>query len=176
MVLERADVAARQPKNTYGTVLSLQLTSGVSNQGHYEVDGRSMAEGLRAALKEAKIEAQEIGIIGLAANGIDELERGEALALEEVFGSQWQQIPRIPLRYFVGEFGSGGLLTAATILLSLAEDTVPPTVRGPELTGLSGDSRRFAPVREESLVAGMAIGSTFGGGSACIVFGRQQDK
>jgi 3-oxoacyl-(acyl-carrier-protein) synthase len=135
-----------------------------------------MAEGLRAALKEAKIEAQEIGIIGLAANGIDELERGEALALEEVFGSQWQQIPRIPLRYFVGEFGSGGLLTGATILISLAEGTVPPTVRGPELTGLAGDSQRFAPVREESLVAGMAIGSTFGGGSACIVFGRQQGK
>jgi 3-oxoacyl-(acyl-carrier-protein) synthase len=135
-----------------------------------------MAEGLQAALKEAKIEAKEIGIIGLAANGVDELERGEALALEEVFGPQWQQIPRIPLRYFVGEFGSGGLLTAATILLSLAEGTIPPTVRGPALTGLAGKSQRFAPVKKESLVAGMAIGSTFGGGSACVVFGRQQGK
>jgi 3-oxoacyl-(acyl-carrier-protein) synthase len=135
-----------------------------------------MAEGLQAALKEAKIEAKEIGIIGLAANGVDELEGGEAQALEEVFGSQWQQIPRIPLRYFVGEFGSGGLLTAATILLSLAEGTIPPTVQGPELTGLAGKSQRFAPMKKESLVAGMAIGSTFGGGSACLVFGRQQGK
>jgi 3-oxoacyl-[acyl-carrier-protein] synthase II len=141
----------------------LQLTSGVSNQGHYEVDGKAMADGLRAALKEAKIEAREIGIIGLAANGVDE---------EEVFGPQWQQIPRLPLRYFVGEFGSGGLLTAATILLSLAEGTVPPTVQGPELTGLAGKSQRFAPVKKKPLVAGMAIGSTFGGGSACLVFGR----
>jgi hypothetical protein len=110
-----------------------------------------MAEGLRAALKEAKIEAKQIGIIGLAANGVDELERGEALALEEVFGPQWHQIPRIPLRYFVGEFGSGGLLTAATILLSLAEGTVPPTVQGPELTGLAGKSQRFAPVKRSLL-------------------------
>ena len=176
IVLERTDVPTRQPRNTYGTVLSLQLTSGVSNQGHYEVDGKAMAEGLRAALKEAKIDTREIGIIGLAANGVDELERGEALALEEVFGPQWHQIPRIPLRYFVGEFGSGGLLTAATLLLSLAEGTVPPTVQGPELTGLAGKSQRFAPVKKKPLVAGMAIGSTFGGGSACIVFGRQQGK
>ena len=176
IVLERADVPARQPRNTYGTVLSLQLTSGVSNQGHYEVDGRSMAEGLQAALKEAKIEAKEIGIIGLAANGVDELEGGEAQALEEVFGSQWQQIPRIPLRYFVGEFGCGGLLTAATNRLSLAEGTIPPTVQGPELTGLAGKSQRFAPMKKETLVAGMASGSTFGGGSAFLVFGRQQGK
>jgi hypothetical protein len=68
------------------------------------------------------------------------------------------------------------VLTAATILLSLAEGTVPPTVRGPELTGQAGKSQRFAPVKKEAIAAGMAIGSTFGGGSACIVFGRPQGK
>jgi hypothetical protein len=75
----------------------------------------------------------------------------------------------------VGEFGSGGLLTAATILLSLAEGTVPPTVQGPELTGLAGKSQRFAPVKKKPLVAGMAIGSTFGGGSACLVVAKQEE-
>jgi 3-oxoacyl-(acyl-carrier-protein) synthase len=111
----------------------------------------------------------------LAANGVDQLERGEALALEEVFGPQWHQIPRLPLRYFVGEFGSAGLLTAATILLSLAEGTMPPTVQGLELTGQAGKPQRFAPVKKEPIVAGMAIGSTFGGGSACLVVAKQQE-
>ncbi len=172
MVLERADLSTRPRKNAYGTVLSLRLTSGVTNQGHYEVDGRAMAEGMRAALEEARIQATEIGVIGLAANGIDELENAEAQALEEVFGPKWQEIPKMPLRYFVGDFGSAGLLTAATILLSLAESTIPPTIQGRDLSETAGESLRFAPARKETLVAGMAIGSTFGGGSGCMIFSR----
>ena len=175
LVLERADFAERSEKKSYGTVLSLTLTSGVVAQAHYEPDGRAMAQGMGTALKEAKINLEEVDIIGLAANGVDELENAEAKALEEVFGHQWHQIPRLPLRYFVGEFGSAGLLSVATILLSLAEGTIPPTVRGPNLTGPSGKAQRFAFATETTLVAGMAVGSTFGGGSACTVIARQQE-
>jgi len=175
LVLERADFAERREKKSYGTVLSLTLTSGIVAQAHYEPDGRAMAQGMGIALKEAKINLEEVDIIGLAANGVDELENAEAKALEEVFGHQWHQIPRLPLRYFVGEFGSAGLLSVATILLSLAEGTIPPTVRGPNLTGPFGKAQRFASATEKILAAGMAIGSTFGGGSACTVIARQQE-
>jgi 3-oxoacyl-[acyl-carrier-protein] synthase II len=176
MVLERADSARRRPRNMYGTVLSLRLTSRAVAQGHYDVTGRAMAESIRAALEEAEIPATDIGIIGLAANGVDELEDGEGRALEEVFGANWHQIPRIPLRYYVGDFGSAGLLTAATIMLSLAEGRLPPAIQGPGLTDLARDTKKFASMKKDDLVAGMAIGSTFGGGSGCIVFGRQQGK
>jgi 3-oxoacyl-(acyl-carrier-protein) synthase len=173
LVLERADFAERNDKKSYGTVLSLALTSGVVAQAHYERDGRAMAQGMGAALKEAEINPEEVDIIGLAANGVDELENAEAEALEEVFGHQWHQIPRLPLRYFVGEFGSAGLLSVATILLSLSEGTIPPTVRGPNLTGPCGKARRFASATEKTLVAGMAVGSTFGGGSACTILRKE---
>lgn len=176
MVLEQADLATKRQKKSYGTILSLTLTSGVVAQAHYETGGKGMAEGIRAALEEATVEAEELDIIGLAANGIDELEHGEAKALDEVFGQGWYQIPRIPLRYFVGEFGSAGLLTSATILLSLTEETIPPAVQGPDLTGPFGESQRFAPAREKSLVAGMAIGSTFGGGSACTILAKEGSR
>jgi len=173
MVLERADSTKRHDKKSYGTVLSLALTSGVVAQAHYEPDGRAMAQGMGAALKEAKINPEEVDIIGLAANGVDELENAEAEALEDIFGHQWHQIPRLPLRYFVGEFGSAGLLSVATILLSLSEGTIPPTVRGPNLTGPFGQARRFASATERALVAGMAVGSTFGGGSACTILRKE---
>jgi len=173
LVLERADFARRPEKKSYGTVLSLSLTSGVVAQAHYETDGRSMAQGMVTALQEAKIKVEEVGIIGLAANGVDELENAELKALEEVFSHQWHSIPRLPLRYFAGEFGSAGLLSVATILLSLAVGTIPPTARGPSLTGPFGKAQRFASATEKTLVAGMAIGSTFGGGSACTILGKE---
>lgn len=176
MVLEQADLATKRQKKSYGTILSLTLTSGVVAQAHYETGGKGIAEGIRAALEEATVKAEELDIIGLAANGIDELEHGEAKALDEVFGQGWYQIPRIPLRYFVGEFGSAGLLTSATILLSLNKETIPPAVQGPDLTGPFGEAQRFAPAREKSLVAGMAIGSTFGGGSACTILAKEKSR
>jgi 3-oxoacyl-[acyl-carrier-protein] synthase II len=175
LVLERMDFAKRRERRSYGTVLSLTLTSGVVTQAHYETDGRSMAQGMGTALKEAKINVEELGIIGLAANGVDELENAELAALEKVFGHQWHSIPRLPLRYFVGEFGGAGLLSLATILLSLAEGTIPPAAQGPSLTGLFGKAQRFASATEKTLVAGMAVGSTFGGGSACTIVARQQE-
>jgi 3-oxoacyl-(acyl-carrier-protein) synthase len=173
LVLERADFAERPKKKSYGTLLSLTLTSGVVAQANYEPEGRAMAQGIKAALKEARIKVEEIGIIGLASNGIDELEQAETKALEEVFAHQWHQIPRLPVRYLVGEFGSAGLLSVATILLSLAEGTVPPAVRGPHLTGSFGNAQRFAVATEKTLVAGMSLGSTFGGGSACTILEKK---
>ena len=175
LVLEREDFIERTEKKSYGTVLSLALTSGVVAQAHYEQTGRSMARGMTTALKEANITIEEVGIIGLAANGVDELEDGELEALEEVFGTKWHSIPRLPLRYFVGEFGGAGLLSVATILLSLAEETIPPVVQGPSLTGPFGEAQRFASAVEKTLVAGMAVGSTFGGGSGCTIVARQRE-
>jgi 3-oxoacyl-[acyl-carrier-protein] synthase II len=175
LVLEREDSLKRPEKKRYGTVLSLALTSGVVAQAHYEAAGRSMARGMTKALKEANIKIEEVGIIGLAANGVDELENAELEALEEVFGNAWHSIPRLPLRYFVGEFGGAGLLSVATILLSLAEGTIPPAVRGASLTGPFGEAQRFAPAIEKTLAAGMAVGSTFGGGSGCTIIARQRE-
>jgi len=176
LVLERADFAQRPEKKSYGTVLSLTLTSGVVTQAHYETDGRSMAQGIATALEEAGIDLEEVGIIGLASNGVDELENAEFMALEEVFGHQWHQIPRLPIRYFVGDFGSAGLLSVAAISLAMAGGTIPPAVRGPSLTGPFGKAQRFASATENTLVAGMAIGSTFGGGSACTILRKEQGK
>jgi len=172
MVLERADLPSKRQDRSYGTLLSLHLASAVVTQGHYEANGKALAEAMRAALEEAKLQASDIDIIGLGANGVAELENAESQALKEVFGSTWQQIPRIPPRYFVGEFGSAGLLTAATILLSLHEGMIPPSIRGPELTGAPGNPHRFAPPRKEALFVGMVIGSTFGGGNACLILAR----
>ena len=173
LVLERADIAKVPEKRSYGTVLSLTLGSGVVAQAHYEPGGRSMAQGMRTALKEARIKREEVELVGLAANGVAELENGELEAVKNIFGHQWFQIPRLPLRYFVGEFGGAGLLNVATILLALAGGTIPPAVRGAKLTGPFGKAQRFSSAAEKTLVAGMAIGSTFGGGSACTILGKQ---
>ncbi len=172
LVLEPGDRAGARQAATYGRLLALQLGSGQARQGHYPTDAGALADTLWAALEEARLHPGDIDVLGLAANGVEELEVLEASALQKVFGAGWQQIPRLPLRYSVGEFGSAGLLTVATILLALREGVVPPAIIGPHLTGRPGDSQRFSPVRQVRLRYGMIVGCTFGGGNSCVVVGR----
>jgi 3-oxoacyl-(acyl-carrier-protein) synthase len=172
LVLERWELARERRASAYGTLLAVELVGAEARQGHYPTDDTALVEAMRAALAEARLRPDDIDILGLAANGVAELEVIETSALEKVFGSGWQQIPRLPLRYFVGEFGSAGLLAVATILLALREGVVPPAVYGPKLTGVPGDPRRFAPARKAALRHGLIIGSTFGGGSSCVIVGR----
>jgi 3-oxoacyl-(acyl-carrier-protein) synthase len=173
LVVQREEHIKERGDFARGKILALSLASAATRQGHYEPDGSTMALAIKAALDEAQLKSEAIDFIGLAANGIKELEDAEARALEIVFGPRWSQIPRIPLRYFVGEFGCAGLLTTATIVLALQEGVLPPYTQSHKLTGIPGDPMRFAPAKKVNLQAGMVIGSTFGGGCGCLVLARK---
>jgi 3-oxoacyl-[acyl-carrier-protein] synthase II len=174
LVLERDDTRGRDRKQAYGLAPAIFLTGAQTQQGHYETAGDGIAVAIKGALEQAELRADDIDIIGLAANGVDELEDAEARALEKVFGLGWYKVPRIPLRYFVGDFGSAGILSAATILMALIEGIVPPHIQGKTLTGVPGDPDRFAQAKRAVLCHGMVIGSTFGGGCSCLVVSRHR--
>jgi len=169
MVLERADLAAERAKTAYGSLLAIKLGGAAAMRGHYHTDGGDVAEAMAKALDESGLQASEIDLIGLAANGTAELESAEARALEQVGGTAWQRIPRMAIRYFVGEFGAAGLLTMATLLLALTEDVVPPTLRDETLAGPSGAPERFRSAMKAPVNLAMAVGANFGGGGACLI-------
>jgi 3-oxoacyl-[acyl-carrier-protein] synthase II len=172
LVLERPDQARQRQAPVYGTLLAVELVGAEARQGHYASDTTALVEAMRAALATAGLRPVDIDILGVAANGVAELEVMEVAALEKVFGTRWQQVPRLPLRYFVGEFGAAGLLTVATILLALREGLIPPALYGPHCAGTAGAHQRFTPARQAGLRHGLIIGSTFGGGSSCVIVGR----
>ncbi len=172
LVVEPREKAGERHVVPYGTLVALELGGAQTGQGHYPADDTALADTLLAALEYARLVPGDIDIIGLAANGVGELESVEAGALRKVFGAGWQRIPRIPLRYAVGEFGAAGLLTVATVLMALRESVIPPAITGPHLTGKPGDPQRFSPARRARLRYGMIIGCTFGGGNSCVVVGR----
>lgn len=171
LVVEPQAGADDRRSEVYGTLLAVRLGGTQTGQGRYPAHHDALADILRAALEEARLQPGEIDLIGLAANGVAALEAVEAGALRIVFGVRWEQIPRIPLRYAVGEFGAAGLLTVATILLALGEGVIPPAIIGPYLTGKPRQAQRFNPARQARLRYGMIIGCSFGGGHSCIIVG-----
>ncbi len=159
----------REARAPYGTLAALSLVGGLSDQGHYERSGASLVRAMNEALHESGLRPGDIDVIGSPANGVEELEAAETAALQKVFGTPWRHIPRIPVRHLTGEFGAAGLLTLSTLLLALREGVLPPHLRGGESAGPMGSRFSLAPSRKCELRHAMVIGSTFGGGSSCII-------
>lgn len=173
LVMETQEMASERGVTPYGRIVALELGGAQTGQGHYPADDAALADTLRAALESARLVPGDIDLIGLAANGVAALEETEAGALRKVFGASWEQIPRLPLRYAVGEFGAAGLLTVATVLLALRQGMLPPAIVGPDLTGKPGDPQRYTPSRPARLRHGMIVGCTFGGGTSSVIVERQ---
>jgi 3-oxoacyl-[acyl-carrier-protein] synthase II len=169
LLVERMGEDHREARSTYGTLAALSLMGGLSDQGHYERSGASLVRAMNEALHASGLKPGDIDVIGSPANGVEELEAAETAALQKVFGTAWQHVPRVPVRHLTGEFGTAGLLSLSTLLLALREGVLPPHVRGRESAG-SADSRfSLAPSRKCELRHAMVIGSTFGGESSCII-------
>jgi 3-oxoacyl-(acyl-carrier-protein) synthase len=83
-----------------------------------------------------------------SANGNQVLDRMEAQALGEVFGTAGTMPPVTAVKSLIGESGAGGVAQALVALGVLERGTIPPTVGGE--AGDSGDL-------EVNLVTGEAL-------------------
>ncbi|MHC1742565.1 MAG: beta-ketoacyl synthase [Syntrophobacteraceae bacterium] len=169
LILERREEDSNRKVKSYGTLEGLAIAGSRSRQLHYEPDGDGLAAAISGALEAALLKPDAIDIIGSPVNGVGELDRIEATALERVFGPRWAAIPRVPSRYFTGEFGSAGLLATATLLMALREGVVPPHVCGPTGRGHPASTRSIAPSVKARLRHALVVGATFGGGGGCLV-------
>ena len=169
LILERCDKDIDLQAKSYGTLEGLALTGSRSRQLHYEPDGDGLISAMREALDTARLKPDAIDIIASPVNGISELDPLEGTALEGVFGHRWASIPRVPSRYFTGDFGSAGLLATATLLIALKEGIVPPHVHGLIHRDFPASSPSIAPPVKARLHHALVVGTTFGGGAGCLV-------
>ncbi|MFH8788932.1 ketosynthase chain-length factor [Streptomyces roseoverticillatus] len=117
----------------------------------------ALARCIRAALDDARLRPEEIGVVFADGHGTAELDRQEARALAEVFGPRG--VPVTVPKTMTGRLYAGaGALDAAGALLALRDQVVPPTVH---VTGpapghgldLVLDQPRELPLRTAMVVA-----------------------
>jgi len=174
LVMERPDFALARDAEVYGILRSGAITGGITSIGHYEAKGEQMARAMFLAMKEANMGPDDIDQIDVSANFSGELDRMEYNQLKRTFIRPLNNLSITPLKYLTGDFGGAGAMRAAAILLSLHNQVPLPTVRAeilksePECS-LSWDIHP----RGKSQVA-LMTSTTFGGGSASLVFTRTQ--
>jgi 3-oxoacyl-[acyl-carrier-protein] synthase II len=137
LVAETAAAAAKRGASVYGEILGLGMSSSDCPLNAWPQEPSGIVRTMRAALADAAVAAEEVTAVFASANSTPALDRIEACAIREVFGSR--AVPVVSIKGAVGEFGAVGAASVSAALLCLRRGMLPPT------TGL-GDTAPDCPV------------------------------
>jgi len=134
------------------------------------VEGRQMYAAMEKALEQAGIGPRQVDGIHVSANFSMELGRAEALQVARLMGRGPEDIRVTPLKLLCGDFGGAGALRAAAICLGFAHRKPLPTICAADLQSELSLGNLQWSCQGPSPDRVLMTGSTFGGGSAGLVF------
>jgi 3-oxoacyl-[acyl-carrier-protein] synthase II len=125
LLLESASAASKRRARVYGEIVGLGATASPTALNGWPTDPAGLVRAMRAALADAHLVPDDIAAVMATANGSPDLDRLEAQAIGEVFGSR--AIAVASVKGAVGEFGAAGAAGLVAVLSSMSEGVVVPT-------------------------------------------------
>ena len=126
LVIETEKAAARREAPVLGEILGVGRAGAPCGVNHWPSSPVGFVRAMRMALDDAGLEARAVGAVFASANATRQLDRAEALALQEVFGACG--VPVVSLKGALGEFGAAGAAGITAALSCLARGVLPPTL------------------------------------------------
>jgi len=136
-----------------------------------EPDGRGIGVAIKAALREAGVEAEDIDLVMPFGSGAGPWDQAEAAAMRAIFGDRLAELPVVSSKPLAGNTGAGsGGLDLVLAAKALAEQTVPPSLnRDQPLAGLGpGASEAYPAELNHALV----FAAGYGGQNTALVLKR----
>jgi 3-oxoacyl-[acyl-carrier-protein] synthase II len=125
LLIESASAADLRGARVYGEILGVGATASKTALNEWPSDGAGLAKAMRLALSDAGLRTDEVAAVIGTSNGSPVLDRQEADAIVDVFGSR--SIPVASVKGAIGESGASGAAGLIAGLLSIADGAVVPT-------------------------------------------------
>jgi len=170
LVMERIAHAIGRQARIYGMLAGGVISGNTTDMGHYDTTGDAVARAASLSLKQAGITPGEVDHIDVSANFSPELDPMEYRFIQSIFQDHTELPAVTPIKYLTGDFGGCGSVRAAGILLSLFHQQSLPTVPAKALNGDYGNQIPWHVAPSEPIRSTLMTSSTFGGGSAGLVF------
>ncbi|MFG2792113.1 beta-ketoacyl-[acyl-carrier-protein] synthase family protein [Streptomyces sp. NPDC048419] len=175
-VLEEYEAAKARGAHIYAEVTGYATRSNAYHMTGLKKDGREMAEAIRRALDEARLDPTAIDYINAHGSGTKQNDRHETAAFKRSLGDHAYRIPVSSIKSMVGHsLGAIGSIEIAACALAIEHNVVPPTANlqqaDPEC------DLDYVPVtaREHRTDAVLTVGSGFGGFQSAMVLQRHQE-
>ncbi|OKI93099.1 beta-ACP synthase [Streptomyces sp. CB01249] len=172
-VLEELSGARRRGAHIYAEVAGYATRSNAFHMTGLRPDGKEMAEAIRVALDEARLDAVDIDYINAHGSGTKQNDRHETAAFKRSLGEHAYRTPVSSIKSMVGHsLGAIGSIEVAASVLAMEHHVVPPTANlhnpDPEC------DLDYVPLtaRDRRTDAVLSVGSGFGGFQSAVVLAR----
>jgi 3-oxoacyl-[acyl-carrier-protein] synthase II len=127
-ILEETEHARQRGAAVLGRVLG-SGSSCVADRDGKPRFREALATAMRSALRDADLAPDEIGHVNAHGLSTTQLDREEAAAIQDVFGSYTEKLPVTAIKSYLGNAGSGcGSLELAASIVGLLHGVVPHTL------------------------------------------------
>jgi 3-oxoacyl-[acyl-carrier-protein] synthase II len=171
LVLETAEHARARRAEPLAVLRGWGMTCDAFNTALPEPDGRWAAAAIEDALRDAQVNAEDVGYINAHGTSTQVNDRVETTAIRRVFGDR--RVPVSSNKSMIGHtLGAAGAIEAAATVLAVHHGILPPTInyetRDPEC------DLDVVPnvAREASLDVAASNAFGFGGQNAVLVFAK----
>ncbi|MFI6390000.1 beta-ketoacyl-[acyl-carrier-protein] synthase family protein [Nonomuraea sp. NPDC050547] len=169
-VLEDLERARRREAHVYCEIAGYATRGNAYHMTGLKPDGREMAEAIRVALDQARLNPDAVGYINAHGSGTKQNDRHETAAFKRSLGEHAYRTPVSSIKSMVGHsLGAIGAIEVAASALAIEHGTVPPTANletpDPEC------DLDYVPhvAREQPVDVVLSVGSGFGGFQTAMV-------
>ncbi|HJP73408.1 MAG TPA: beta-ketoacyl-[acyl-carrier-protein] synthase family protein [Pseudonocardiaceae bacterium] len=169
-VLEDAAAARRRNAHCYAEIAGYASRCNAFHMTGLRPDGAEMAEAIRVAMAEARVEPEDIDYINAHGSGTKQNDRHETAAFKRSLGERARQLPVSSIKSMIGHsLGAIGAIEIAASTLAIQHNVVPPTANlhtpDPECD-LDYVPRTARDWRTDTV---LTVGSGFGGFQTAMV-------
>lgn len=172
-VLEEFEHARRRGAHVYAEISGFATRCNAYHMTGLKPDGKEMAEAIRVALDEARLDGTTIDYINAHGSGTKQNDRHETAAFKRSLGSHAYRVPVSSIKSMIGHsLGAIGSLEIAASALAIEYNTVPPTAN--LHTPDPACDLDYTPLtaREQRTDTVLSVGSGFGGFQSAMVLTR----
>ncbi|MFK4070887.1 beta-ketoacyl-[acyl-carrier-protein] synthase family protein [Streptomyces sp. NPDC029674] len=172
-VLEERERAERRGAYVYAEISGFATRCNAFHMTGLRPDGREMAEAIRLALDEARINPEQVDYINAHGSGTKQNDRHETAAFKHSLGAHAYRTPVSSIKSMVGHsLGAIGSLEIAASVLAIEHNVVPPTANLHEADPECDLDYVPLVAREQQTDTVLSVGSGFGGFQSAMVLRR----
>jgi act minimal PKS ketosynthase (KS/KS alpha) len=169
-VLEEYEHARRRSAHIYAEIAGYGTRCNAFHMTGLRPDGKEMAEAIRVAMAEARVEPERIDYVNAHGSGTRQNDRHETAAFKRSLGARAYEVPVSSIKSMIGHsLGAIGSIEVAACALAIENNLVPPTANlhesDPEC------DLDYVPLRAREIPTNtvLTVGSGFGGFQSAMV-------
>lgn len=172
MILEEYEHAKKRGATIYGEVVGGGMAADAYHLTGTHPEGDGAVLGMKEALREAGITADQIDYINMHATSTAQGDNSELIAAKRVFGER-KSLAVSATKSMTGHLlGAAGAIEGIACVMALQENIVPPTINTTEIESEFVDLFDFplGKAKEKQLTYAMSNTFGFGGHIASVIF------